>query len=251
MKSIVVFNQKGGVGKTSTVANLMAEYTACGKKVVAFDLDAQGNLTRFLQVRTQNENTVRELLLGEATFEETVRHTMYGDVVPADDTLQGELLRFASMPTFILRLQKLVGAIKGYDILLMDCPPSANQVTAAALVAGDYALIPTEAEYFSATGVEKLSDTIDQLREINDKLRVLGILLVKYNPRRSLTQSIEDAIVGAASSAFGSRVFDTKIPFTTDVPSSQAMRQSVRDYKKSSRAAQCYAALAQEILKEL
>lgn len=128
MKTVVVFNQKGGVGKTSTVANLMAEFTALGKKVLAFDLDAQGNLSRFLKVKTQDKNTLRELLLGEASFSDTVTSTRYGDVVPSDDALQGELLRFASIPAFVICLRNIISEINGYDICLMDCPPSVNQV---------------------------------------------------------------------------------------------------------------------------
>ena len=207
MKTIVIFNQKGGVGKTSTVVNLMAELTKQGKKVLAFDLDGQGNLTKFLKVPTEDKNTVRELLLKEASFIETVQKTQYGDVVPADEALQGELLRFASMPAFILSIKNIIKNLSGYDVVLMDCAPSPNQITVASLVAADYTIIPTEAEYFSADGVAKLYNTIEQVKQLNEDLKVLGLLIVKYNGRRSLTSHIETVLNDAAKNVFKSKVF--------------------------------------------
>ena len=251
MKTIVIFNQKGGVGKTSTVVNLMAELKNAGKKVLAFDLDGQGNLTKFLQVSTDNKNTVRELLLKEATFQETVQQTIYGDLVPADEALQGELLRFASMPAFILSLKNIVKNLGGYDVVLMDCAPSPNQITVAALVAADYTIIPTEAEYFSADGVAKLYNTIEQVKQLNENLKVLGLLIVKYNGRRSLTAHIEKVLNDAAVYVFKSKVFDTKIRFTVDIPSSQALHLSVNDYKRNSKAAIDYKNLTKEILEDI
>lgn len=251
MKSIVIFNQKGGVGKTSTVVNLMAELQRAGKKVLAFDLDGQGNLTRFLQAPTEDRNTVRELLLKEATFADTVQHTKYGDVVPADEALQGELLRFASIPAFILSLKNIVENLGGYDVVLMDCAPSPNQVTVAALVAADYAIIPTEAEYFSADGVAKIHNTIEQVQQLNKNLKVLGILIVKYNGRRSLTAHIEKVLNAAAGSVFDSKVFKNKIRFTVDIPSSQALHLSVADYKANCKVAIDYRNLTKEILEDI
>ena len=251
MKSIVIFNQKGGVGKTSTVVNLMAELQSAGKKVLAFDLDGQGNLTKFLQAPTEDKNTVRELLLKEATFSETVQHTKYGDLIPADEALQGELLRFASMPAFILSLKNIVKNLGGYDVVLMDCAPSPNQITVAALVAADYTIIPTEAEYFSADGVAKLYNTIEQVKQLNESLKVLGLLIVKYNGRRSLTSHIEKVLNDAATRVFKSKVFKTKVSFTVDVPSSQALHLSVSDYKKNSKVAVDYRNLTKEILEDI
>ena len=251
MKSIVIFNQKGGVGKTSTVVNLMAEFTAKGKKVLAFDLDGQGNLTKFLQVKTDDKNTVRELLLKEASFSETVQKTKYGDIIPADEALQGELLRFASMPAFILSLKNVIKNLGGYDIILLDCAPSPNQITVAALVAANYTIIPTEAEYFSADGVAKLYNTIEQVKQLNEDLKVLGLLIVKYNGRRSLTAHIEKVLNDAAINVFKSKVFNTKIRFTVDIPSSQALHVSVGEYKRNSKAAIDYKNLTNEILEEI
>lgn len=251
MKTIVIFNQKGGVGKTSTVVNLMAELTNAGKKVLAFDLDGQGNLTRFLQAPTEDRNTIRELLLKEATFSETVQQTKYGDIVPSDEALQGELLRFASMPAFILSLKNIVKNLGGYDFVLMDCAPSPNQITVAALVAADYTIIPTEAEYFSADGVAKLHNTIEQVKQLNADLKVLGLLIVKYNGRRSLTAHIEKVLNDAAKKVFNSKVFNTKIRFTVDIPSSQALHLSASDYKSNSKVAIDYKNLTKEILGDI
>ena len=249
MKSIVIFNQKGGVGKTTTVANIMAEMTARGKKVLALDLDAQGNLTRFLDVRTDGQNTVRELLLKDATFEETVVHTKYGDLIPSDEALQGELLRFASMPAFIISIRTLITKLTQYDIILMDCAPSPNQLSAAALVATDYVIIPTEAEYFSADGVKKIAETINQVRQMNPTLDIMGLLVVKYNQRRSLTKTFESVLEKQAKDLLGSRVFESEIRFTVDIPTSQALQLSVSDYKKNCGAADDYRQLTDEILR--
>lgn len=248
MKSIVIFNQKGGVGKTTTVANIMAEMTARGKKVLALDLDAQGNLTRFLDVRTDGQNTVRELLLKDATFEETVVHTKYGDLIPSDEALQGELLRFASMPAFIISIRTLITKLTQYDIILMDCAPSPNQLSAAALVATDYVIIPTEAEYFSADGVKKIAETINQVRQMNSTLDIMGLLVVKYNQRRSLTKTFESVLEKQSKDLLDSRVFESEIRFTVDIPTSQAYHLSVRDYKPNSGAAEDYRQLTDEIL---
>lgn len=227
----------------------MAEMTARGKKVLALDLDAQGNLTRFLDVRTDGQNTVRELLLKDATFEETVVHTKYGDLIPSDEALQGELLRFASMPAFIISIRTLITKLTQYDIILMDCAPSPNQLSAAALVATDYVIIPTEAEYFSADGVKKIAETINQVRQMNPTLDIMGLLVVKYNQRRSLTKTFESVLEKQAKDLLGSRVFESEIRFTVDIPTSQALHLSVSDYKKNCGAADDYRQLTDEILR--
>lgn len=252
MKTIIIFNQKGGVGKTSTVANLMAEFTALKKRVIALDLDAQGNLTRFLGIKTQKTNTLRELLLELSTFDETVQKTQYGDVVPCDDALTGELLRFATMPAFVLALKNIVDSIKKrYDICLIDCPPSVNQVTSSALIASDYVIIPTEVEYFSASGVAQIAETLRQVKKLNAKIEVLGLLLIKYNAQRTLTKTLEDELETATKNIFNTTIFNTKIRCTVDVPCSQALGQSVRDYKKESNATLDYGNLAKEILERI
>lgn len=252
MKTIVIFNQKGGVGKTSTVVNLMAELTQRKYKVLAIDLDAQCNLSAFCGVR-EPQLSVRDWLLQTGAFDEVVCQTTYGDVIPASDILQTELLRFASIPAFVIRLRDLILAIPTgtYDFVLIDCPPAVNQLTAAALVAGDYVLIPTEAEFFSADGVGKIAATIEQVRPLNQALKVLGVLLVKYNSRRVLTQALEEKLVGATRALLDCDVLNTRIRFTVDIPAAQASGLSARDYKTNGNAAHDYSTLTDEILNKM
>ena len=251
MKTIVIFNHKGGVGKTSTVANLMAELKLRDYKVLGIDLDSQANLTAFNGVFNPSK-TVRDVLLNEIPLENAVQTCKYGDILPSDSVLQTELLRFASMPSFVIRLRNLIKPLsKSYDLILIDCPPVVNQVTAAALVAADYVIIPAETEYFSAVGVEMLSNTINEVKPLNPNLKVLGVLLVKYQQRRTLTRALENVLCNQTQAALGCGVFDTRIRFTVDIPASQASGKSVRDYKSNSKATEDYQSLTNEVLKEI
>ena len=252
MKTIVIFNQKGGVGKTSTVINLMSEFSSHRKKVLAIDLDAQRNLTVFCGIRDP-ERTVTDWLLERCSLDEITQKTKYGYIIPSDDVLEAELLRFASIPTFVIRIKDLLSKIpdEQYDVVLIDCPPAVNQLTAAALVAADYVLIPTEAEFFSAEGVGRIAETIEQVRPLNPAIKVLGVLIVKYNPRRNLTQVLESTLEASTLRLLDCPVLKTKIRATVDVPGAQASGLCVKDYKKESKAAFDYAALYNEIKEKI
>ena len=247
MKTLVVFNQKGGVGKTSTVANLMAELTARGQKVLAIDVDAQCNLTAFCGLKYESYSVLDWLLNDKISVERIICKTKYADVIPSDERLQVEMLKFASMPAFVIHIKNLIAKLKGYDFVLIDCPPTVNQLTAAALVSADYVLVPTELEYFSATGIEKIADTVNQVKPLNPQLIVLGILIVKYNANRKLSKALEEKFATATNTLLGCSLLKTKIRFTVDVPSSQAMGKSVQDYKANSNAAIDYNNLVEEL----
>lgn len=251
MKTIVVFNQKGGVGKTSTVANLMAEFRLKGYAVLGIDLDAQANLTAFNSI-INPERTVRDLLLNICSADDVTLHCKYGDIIPSDTSLQNELLRFASMPAFVIRLRDILTPLSSvYDYIFIDCPPVVNQVTAAALVAADYVIVPAEAEYFSAVGIKMIADTVEQVKPLNPSIKVLGVLLVKYQNRRTLTKSLESVLNENVNKLLDCGIFNAKIRFTVDIPSSQASGLSVKDFKSNSKATKDYEDLSVEILKEM
>ncbi len=255
MKSIMIFNQKGGVGKSTTSGNIMAELTARKFKVLGIDLDGQGHLTKFLGVNTNDENTMYELLSGEATFADTVKSTKYGDLLPCDEVLQRNMLVFASDPTFQGRMQEVLANVKdNYDYAIIDCPPALNQVTLSTLVAANYLIIPTEAERFSIDGVSQIIETINKVRgnnRLNPDLRVMGLLITKYSGRRIMTRSAEKTLDRVAKELLDSKVFQTKISNLSDIPYSQAEGVSVKDYKTKSKSAKEYESLVDEILTEV
>lgn len=249
-KTISIFNQKGGVGKSTTASNLMAELVKRGFKVLGVDIDAQGHLSKFCGIDTEEENTVIELLSGDATFAETVQHTRFGDVIPCDRNLQLYSKQFSEDFNNIFLLQDLIKAQGSkYDFVIIDCPPNANQVTVSALVASNFVIVPTEAEYFSMDGVTEISLTIDNVKKrLNPKLSVLGVLIVKYQPRRSITKQLEQIMVELTDKYLHSSLFETKICYAVAVPTSQATKQSVSEYDEKSKAAQGYAAFADEVI---
>ena len=253
MKSIMIFNQKGGVGKSTTAGNLMAEFTKRNLKVLGIDLDGQGHLSKFLGIDTANQNTVLELLKKQSSFEETVKKTKYGDVIPADNALQSNMLVFAQDPLFLYRIKNLLTEVSDkYDIILLDCPPAINQVTMAALIAVNYLIIPTEAEKFSIDGVKEIIETVRAIKsELNKDLKVLGLLITKYCGRRIMTRQAEALLQSVAKEYFDSKLYPVRISFMTDIPYSQANNLCVSDYKPKCKSAKEYSELADEILKEV
>lgn len=249
-KTISIFNQKGGVGKSTTASNLMAELARAGYKVLGVDIDAQGHLTKFCDIDTENENTVKELLAKEATFAETVKQTRFGDVIPCDRYLQSFVKAFDEDINNVFILQRMIREQGGnYDYVIFDCPPNANRITFSALMASDFVIVPTEAEYFSLDGVAEIARTIEAVKEqLNPALQVLGVLIVKFQPRRAITKQFEPVMAQIAENVLHCKLFDTKISYAVAVPSSQASKQSVAEYDKNSKAAQGYAAFAEEVV---
>lgn len=248
--TISIFNQKGGVGKSTTASNLMALLKSKGNRVLGIDVDSQGHLTKFCGVDTENENTVLELLSDSATFEETVKHTQFGDVIPSDRNLQIFIKIFSEDINNVFKLQDLIIAVgQNYDYIIIDCPPNANQITTAALVASNYVIIPTEAEYFSVDGVSEIALTIEAVKKrLNPSLKILGVLITKYQPRRTLTKLFEEKMAEFVENTLHCQIFKTKIHYGVAVPSSQAMKKSVSDFDKKSRPAKDFEAFADEVI---
>ena len=250
-KVYVVINQKGGVGKTTTSINLTAGLTLSGKRVLGIDLDPQGHYSKFLGVIVSDEqNTILELMKKEAEFEETVVKTQYGDIIPADNGLSKYLMELAADTNAQFAIKDwLDNVIDNYDFVVIDCPPAINHFTVAALIAGDRVIIPTEAEYLSVDGVAMIADSINAAKKrLNPDLKTEGILLVKHQQKRALTQDIEEFLEAIAIKQFDSKVFKTKIRCTVDIPQSQGFRQSVYEYSPKSKGSIDYAAFVKEII---
>ena len=245
---IAVANQKGGVGKTTTTANLGASLARQGCRVLLVDMDPQGNLTSALGVPRSTEVTVADALLDRRVALPIV-HLENGtgrlDVVPASLALAGAEAQLMNKLGRELRLRDQVSRLEQqYDYILIDTPPSLGLLTINALVAAQRVLIPTEARFFSLQGLQMIEESIEEALYLNPKLRVLGILLSKYDRRLREERQVRDYL----RERWGERVFATEVGTSSKILEAGSAGLPVLTYAPGDRAADVYAQLAREVL---
>ena len=248
---ITVTNQKGGVGKTTTCCSLVSGLHMQGYKVLGVDLDPQGNLGFSLGLDIENGLTIYDILKGDVTTREVIRHTDYGDVLPSNILLSSAELEFnRSGREFIL--QHAVAPIKNnYDYIIIDTPPALNILTVNAYVTSDSLIIPMIPEVLSLLGISQLKDTIEIVRKFyNHNLKILGILLIKYNKKFNLVKEVEE-LTSAIAQQLETSVLNVKIRNNVAVAEAPAHGQSVLSYAPKSNAALDFNALIEEILEKL
>lgn len=235
---ITVTNQKGGVGKTTTASALVCGLHQLGAQVLGIDLDPQGNLGFTLGLDIGTGSTVYDVFKGTRTIEEAIVSTEYGDILPSDIMLSAAEVEF-TMPRreFILD-QHLASVRSRYDFIIIDTPPALNVLTINAYVASDGLIVPMEAEVLSLVGITQLQETIETVRSsFNPHLKVLGILLNKFNPRLTLSREILD-LAEEVARQLDSQVFESKIHRGVGVAMAPAHGQSVLTYQPKSKPAQ-------------
>ncbi len=257
-KVIAVTNQKGGVGKTTTTANLGVGLAMKGKRVLLIDADAQGDLTICLGYHDPDrfEDTLTTILKQVIEDElvdpfDAVIHNEEGiDLIPCNIELSGMEVSLVNVMGREYILRQYLDQIKDeYDYILIDCSPSLGMVTINALTAADSVLIPVEAEYLPAKGLEQLIRTICKTRnKINPKLKIEGILMTMVDERTNLSREIMDLIqVGYDSSV---KVFETKIPKSIRAAESTVMGTSIFQYDMKGKVAGAYKQLVEEVLED-
>jgi chromosome partitioning protein len=247
---LAIANQKGGVGKTTTTVNLATAMAATHKKVLIIDLDPQGNASTGLGIERSDRNkTTYDLLLGEARLGDAIKPTIVPglSVVPSSVDLSGAELELIDMEEREFRLAKaLRDAARGYDFVLIDCPPALGLLTLNALCASDAVLVPLQCEYYALEGLSHLVRTIDRVkRAFNPELEIQGVVLTMYDRRNNLS----DMVAADVRSHFGDKVYRTVIPRNVRVSEAPSHGKPVLVYDWRCAGSQAYIHLASEMLR--
>ena len=248
-KAIAIFNQKGGVGKTTTNINLAACLAIKGKKVLVLDIDPQGNTTSGLGISKRGlENTMYEVLITDSYDpKNAVRHTVVEglDIIPASVELAGAEVEMVQLEGREKRLKRALDTIRdGYDYIFIDCPPSLGLITLNALCAADGVLIPIQCEYYALEGVSALMGTIQKVQKMNRHLAIEGVVLTMLDARTNLGVQVAQEV----RKVFKNKVYKTVIPRNVRLGEAPSHGLPIHLYDPRSLGAQSYQQLAKEFL---
>ena len=250
-KAVAVANQKGGVGKTTTVVNLAACLADLGQKVLVVDLDPQANTTSGLGLTPSPGSSLYRPLLGDHAASQLIQSTVVEglDMIPSELDLAGAEVDIARTESYLHCFRNTLAPIVAsglYRFILIDCPPSLGILTMNALTAADSMIVPMQCEYYALEGLSVISRLVSQLRQsgANTSLEIEGLLMTMYDGRTKLSSDV----VREVNRHFPEKIYNTVIPRNVRLGEAPSFGKPVIQYDASSSGASAYRALAEEFL---
>ena len=246
---IAVTNQKGGVGKTTTAINLSSCLAAKGQKVLAIDMDPQGNMSSGLGIDKDNvDYTVYDLLIGEATIDQVLQKEAIEnlDVIPANIDLSGAEIELLDTENkeYILR-DEVLKIRSNYDYVIIDCPPSLSMLTINSMTTADTVLVPIQCEYYALEGLSQLIKTIELVKErLNENLEMEGVVFTMYDARTNLSLQVVENV----KDNLDQTIYKTIIPRNIRLAEAPSHGLPINLYDPRSTGAESYMLLADEVI---
>lgn len=248
-RTIAIANQKGGVGKSTTAINLSACLAEMGKKVLAIDIDPQGNTTSGLGIEKDDvENTVYELLLGDSSIQECIIPLEFDNLslIPSNVNLAGAEIELIDVEGKEYVLRNAVDEVREeYDFIIIDCPPSLNMLTINAMTTADSVLVPIQCEYYALEGLSQLIHTIELVQErLNPKLEIEGVVFTMYDARTNLSLQVVENV----KDNLNQNIYKTIIPRNIRLAEAPSYGMPINLYDPKSTGAESYKLLAEEVI---